>query len=82
MRPAYAQRRLDWLFKIYCAAGFGQILMGLVRLFNFPALYPLLGLYAFVVLIAWIVMELRYQTHLPPDPIPQSEDDQVYYFYS
>lgn len=81
MRPAYAQRRLTWLFKIYCAAGIGQILAGLTRVFNFTALQPLLGFYALAVLLAWIVLELRYQTHLPPDSIPQSADDQVYYFY-
>src|SRR5215204_1093114 len=74
MRPAYAQRQLDWLFKIYCAAGVVQILAGLTRLFNVTALQPVLGFFALVLLLAWIGLELRYQSHLPPEPIPQSED--------
>lgn len=81
LRPAYQQRGLNWLFKVYVGAGLGEIAMGLTRLWNLTALQPLLGLYVLALLFIWIVLELRYQNYLPPEPIPRTEDDQVYFFY-
>lgn len=78
LRPAYEQRGLDWLFKIYAGAGVGQALFGLAQLVDIGALRGMLGIYALGLALAWIVLELRYQARVPIEP-NQDIYDQVYY---
>jgi hypothetical protein len=81
LRPAYRQARLEWLFRVYVAAGAGQIAFALIALFNLSGLAgPLVG-YAFGLLLLWIGLELRYQIVMPTD-LPQTEEDRLYYYYS
>jgi hypothetical protein len=81
LRPAFAQGRLNWLFRVYVAAGVGQFAVGLARLLHIDSVQPLLGFYLFVLMLIWLVLELRYQVYLPNERPPQTEDDQIYYFY-
>ncbi len=78
LRPAYEQRGLGWLFKIYAGAGLGQALFGLAQLGDLGPLRAVLGLYALGLALAWIVLELRYQAQVPIEP-NQDIYDQVYY---
>lgn len=78
LRPAYEQRALGWLFKIYTGVGAGQIMFGLAQVIDLGPIRPLLGAYALGLVFAWIVLELRYQARMPVDP-NQEMYDQVYY---
>jgi hypothetical protein len=78
LRPAYEQRNLGWLFKIYTGVGAGQIAFALAQLADLEPIRPLLGIYALGLVLVWIVLEMRYQARSPSEPT-QDFYDQVYY---
>lgn len=78
LRPAYEQRKLGWLFKIYAGAGVGQLVAGLGLLVDLGPIRALLGIYLVGLVIVWIIQELRYQARIPSEP-QHDIYDQVYY---
>ena len=52
----YHQGAQPW---IYCAMGVGQILLSFSFIANLGPFWPFIGLYWLVVLVAWLVAELR-----------------------
>jgi hypothetical protein len=78
LRPAYERYSLGWLFKIYIGAGLGQIVFGLGQWVDLTANRPLLGFYAIMLMMTWIVLELRHQARQPQET-NQDMYDQVYY---
>src|SRR5262249_28084032 len=80
-RPSSAGGGPGWLFLLYPAAAGGPAPGGAIWLGGWWGLVPALGLYAFALLLVWIVLEFRYQLRLADAP-PQTTDDWVYYYYS
>jgi hypothetical protein len=78
VRPAYEQRHLGWLFRIYVGAGAGQIIAGLGQFVDLGPFRAVLGVYLLGLVIVWMGLELWYQVRHPGDP-HQDLYDQIYY---
>jgi hypothetical protein len=78
LRPAYEQRKLGWLFRVYVGAGLAQVVAGIGQFVDLGPFRAVLGFYTLGLVIVWMVLELWYQVRHPGEP-HQDMYDQIYY---